>query len=150
MSDREVWSASTYVNELRRRRDESRSAAAVELREEEQLRRSGDLVRARGRCDEHRRLAERAAVYEECAALCELTSDRRAWPPVFDAMARVISVARRAVSHAEGAFLDALGPAVAELDAALDARTTLPEVVETEGHRGCKSERAPRAGRSTR
>jgi hypothetical protein len=136
--DRHVWSASTYVDELRSRRD----------RELERAEQTGDWEYAE-------LLRLRARTYEECAALCELTSDRRAWPPVFDAMAAVIAAARQlcaACPEEEKLLLEPqavrvrsrltrrLADVLAALDAALDARTTLPETVETDGHRGCRSE----------
>lgn len=128
--DRDVWSASTYVDELRRRRDEEKYRAD-----------RSDLIPSMV-------ARERASVYEECAVLCQLTSDRRAWPAVFDAMRDVVLLARSAAAQHVDPRQFAM--VVGALDRAMDARTTLPETVETDGHRGCRSERArcdePRRG----
>lgn len=120
--DGEVWSASTYVTELRRRRDEALEVAQLAVRPEPVL--------------------ARAAVYEECALLCELSSDRRAWRPVFDALHRLVRGARLLdaqvdAAHFQGeefrARVEDVADAVRAVDAALAARTTLPEVLEVPG-----------------
>lgn len=112
-----VWTAPQYVAELRRRRDEMSDSAA----REDQPGPSWAVFRAR------------AEVYEECAALAELTADQRARGPVLDALAALHSKARdlSALVHRPGGDVECVaGLSLAEqivalsdaVDAALDAR----------------------------
>lgn len=127
-----VWTASQYVDELRRRRDEARASAHAYRGAPGKL--AFDVAR----------LDERALVYEECAALADLTADPRARGPVLDALA-VLHKAARALAEV-GDVECVAGMVAAEdvadasraVDAALAARSTLPETVTVAGLYGAE------------
>lgn len=124
------WSASGVVDELRARRDEARQRRADVL----------ELSPATGNEAIACMTLGESYAYEEAAQLIEACSDPRAFGPVLEQLRLLHRDARTLGAHlADGPKDDAgwahelgrlvtlVGMASAEVDAALAARTTLPE-----------------------